>query len=999
MAEERVQRRLAAILAADVVGYSRLMERDETGTLGRLKSLRSEVFDPTTAQFNGRIFKNTGDGALAEFGSAVDAVQCAVEIQRTLARRNDELPEDMGIILRIGISLGDVIVEGDDLYGNGVNIAARMEGLAEPGEICVSGNVHEHMGNSLDVTFEDLGEQAVKNIDRPVRSYRVNLEAPAVSENSPQQASTPARSDSPSIAVLPFDNMSGDAEQDYFSDGMAEDLITDLSKISNLSVAARNSSFSFKGQLPDVRDVAEKLGVKFVLEGSVRKMGDRLRINAQLIGAADGTHIWADRYDGDMSEIFEFQDRIRDEIVAALKLKLTAFDEERSGRKQTANFEAYDLFLRGRAAYYRYTPETLLVAEDYLTKAIEAEPNLTNAYAYLSRCLTGRWIHNWPGSDATLDRAIEFAERAVDLDKTSALGFVMLAFAQNFDRQFENSETNFERAIVLNPNDPEVYGTYAGALVFWGDHERTLEILDRVHEIDPIGHPNADFLYGQCQYLTGKFDAAAATLTQVIGKQSGFIPARLHLIAALAETERLEEARVEIKELLAGHPLYSVADADRIYPYKLEREKQQFLDGLRRAGLPEGDTSAEEHIPLSLPDKPSIAVLPFVNMSDDPEQEYFADGISEDIITALSRFHWFFVIARNSSFSYKGTSPDIRNVAKELGVQYVLEGSVRKGGNRVRITAQLIDATRGNHIWAERYDRDLHDIFAVQDEITEAITGAVAPSFIAAEARRASAKAPENLDAWDLVMRGNWHLWRLTRADVEEAKQLFQEAIAIDPDSYMAHGGLGIAYPLAAGMGLAECEMDESREEGFKAARRAVALNDQDAQAHISLAMVLSICALDNSAALVSCRKALDLNPNFAFAEGLMGLVQAHLGDYDEANLHLDKATRLSPRDPALPWLGLARVIAPLVANLPEEYLDRAKELTDTATEFAAGWRHVAAAYMMQGRLEEAKAAIAQVLRLNPDDSLEAVRRSIPISNPDVREQFLAYLDKAGLPE
>ena len=327
----------------------------------------------------------------------------------------------------------------------------------------------------------------------------------------------------------------------------------------------------------------------------------------------------------------------------------------------------------------------------------------------------------------------------------------------------------------------------------------------------------------------------------------------------------------------------------------------------------------------------------------------------------------------------------------------MLEGSVRKGGNRVRITAQLIDAATGNHIWADRYDRELIDIFAVQDEITEAITGAVAPSFIAAEARRASSKPQEKLDCWDLVMQGNWHLWRMTRDDMAEAKRLFQAAVDLDPNSSMAHGGLAMALQLPAGMGWAD-NLQNNVEQGFRSAQRALALDDQNALAHVALAMVQSV-SRDNRAAMVTCRKALDLNPNFAFAEGLMGLISAHLGDYHEANNRLDNAIRLSPRDPTLSWVGLARVVAALVAKLPDEYLARSKELTEAAPNMFVGWRHLAAAYVMLGRLEEAKAAIAQVLRLHPGDTLELVRRTVPISDPEVRERFVGYLAEAGLPE
>ena len=584
MAEQRVQRRLAAILAADVVGYSRLMGEDEAGTLARLKTLRAEVIDPSLARYGGRTVKVMGDGVLVEFASAVDAVQSALDVQTAMAARNEGVSEASRMAFRVGINVGDVIIEDDDIHGDGVNIAARLEGLSEAGGNCISDDVFRQVRGKLDAEFDDLGPQQLKNIAEPVHA----------------------------------------------------------------------------------------------------------------------------------------------------------------------------------------------------------------------------------------------------------------------------------------------------------------------HAVRPAGAP------------------AAA-------------PA------------------------------------------------------------------------LPLPDKPSIAVLAFENMSGDPEQEYFADGIAEDIITALSRFNWFFVIARNSSFSYKGTSLDIRQVASELGVQYVLEGSVRKGGNRVRVTAQLIDATTGRHIWAERYDRDLHDIFEVQDEITGAITGAVAPSFVAAEAKRAARKAPGNLDAWDLTMRGNWHLWRLSREDYAESKRLFHEAIDLDPDSSIAHSGLALAYQLESGSGMAD-DLQESRNRALQAAQRALKLDDQDAWAQATLAMVLHV-SRDNTAALTACRKALDLNPNLAFAEGLLGMVHAHLGHFEEGNAHLDRALRLSPRDPSLSFCNLGRLVAALGSGRDEDYLALAKKFTEDAPDLHPGWRHLAVAYVKFGRIDEAQAAVQQVLRLKPGDSIESVQRTVPIVLPEILEPYLDALRKAGLPE
>jgi adenylate cyclase len=398
-----------------------------------------------------------------------------------------------------------------------------------------------------------------------------------------------------------------------------------------------------------------------------------------------------------------------------------------------------------------------------------------------------------------------------------------------------------------------------------------------------------------------------------------------------------------------------------------------------------------------LPDKPSIAVLPFDNMSGDPEQEYFADGITEDIITALSHFHWFFVIARNSSFSYKGTSPDVRQVATELGVRYVLEGSVRKGGNRVRITAQLIDATTGRHVWAERYDRDLSDIFAVQDQVTEAITAAVAPSFVAAEARRASTEFAENLDSWALTVRGNWHLWRFRREDFAEARSLFRQAAERDPKNSLALSGLALAYVLEAGAGWAE-DVAESRELARCAANRAVELNDQDAWAHCVVGWVAHL-SRNNEAAIRASQKALKLNPNLAYGEGILAIAHAHLGNEAEANRHFDNAVRLSPRDPSLPFWTLARLIAALIAGRMEDYLAQSKELTESIPSFAPGWRHLVVANATLGRTEAAKAALEQLLQLAPGDTLTSVEKSVPIVDPKARMIYLDALRKSGLPE
>jgi TolB-like protein/Flp pilus assembly protein TadD len=991
MTEQRVQRRLSAILAADVVGYSRLMGEDETGTLAALKLLRAELIDPTIAEYHGRTVKLMGDGALVEFPSVVDAVECAVSIQRIIGKQNADIPDHKKLAFRIGINLGDVIIDGDDIYGDGVNVAARLEALAEPGSICISDIVHQSIDGKLDLAFADMGAQQVKNIAKPVRAYQVILSGAA-----DQQINNQPLANKPSIAVLPFDNMSNDADQEYFSDGMAEDLITDLSKISNLSVAARNASFSFKGQMPNIQDVVNKLGVAFVLEGSVRKMGDRLRINAQLIDGANGRHIWAERYDGNMAEIFDFQDRIRGEIIAALELTLTPSDQARTAKRQTENVEAYDLYLKGRERYFRYSPEALVDAFNCLEKAIELDPEFSDAHSYLSYCLFSAFMMSWPGVTGTLNQALASAQTAVSLDPNSAMAHTRLGWVLGFLKRFDDAIDSFETALSLEPDLAEVYSAYGEVLNFAGDPEKAVQFCERALQLDPYAPITWKFHLGHSYYDLGRLEEAIQVIEEVVNVVPKFFIPRLFLACAYVENGQVQKACDLIEEAGFSEDFFP-RFAQKWPSYKNDDSRNRVYTALRKAGLSTEGVDKGKTSPPSLPDKPSIAVLPFDNMSNDPEQEYFSDGIAEDLITALSRFRWFFVIARNSSFTYKGKAVDVKQVAAELGVEYVIEGSVRKAGNRVRITAQLIDAATGRHIWAERYDRDLSDIFALQDEITAAITGAVGPSFAAAEEQRASRKPLENLDVWDLAMRANWHLWRINKADLGEAQRLFGEAVELDPNSSFAQSGLAFAYMREAGASLAD-DFLGNREKAYEAAQRAIELDEQDARAHIALAWVYHV-RQENELASTACLKALQLNPNLADAEGFLGLICAHLGNYDEALLHIDKAVRLSPQDPSMQFWDLARVIAALVADRPEEYLEHAKQLTESSPNFIPGIRHFAAASANLGLLDEAKIAVEKALKLVPGDTIAIILASVPIVDTAARDRYIAGLRKVGYPE
>jgi adenylate cyclase len=447
MAEARVERRLAAILAADVAGYSRLMGNDEERTLTALKTCRRELIGPKLAEHRGRIVKTTGDGALIEFASAVDAIRCAMEIQRGMAERNAVIPEDRRIEFRIGINVGDVIIDEGDIYGDGVNIAARLESLASPGAICLSENAYTQIKGKLPLDVSDMRPQQLKNIAQPVRVFSVQI------QNAPMHQ-TLSLPDRPSIAVLPFQNMSGDPEQEYFADGMVEDIITGLSRIKWLFVIARNSSFTYKGRAIDVKQVGRELGVRYVLEGSVRKAGNRVRITGQLIEASTSAHLWADRFDGALEDVFELQDRVTSSVVAAIAPKVEQAEIERSKRKPTNNLDAYDYYLRGVEGIHSQTRESTSDALRLFHKAFELDPGFASAYAMAAFCYSQRKAFGWvTNRSQDIAEAAPLARRALELTRDDALaisrvGLVLAYVVEDFDA----GALFIERARVLNPN-------------------------------------------------------------------------------------------------------------------------------------------------------------------------------------------------------------------------------------------------------------------------------------------------------------------------------------------------------------------------------------------------------------------------------------------------------------------------------------------------------------------------------------------------------------------
>lgn len=588
MAEDRVERRLAAIMAGDIAGYSRLMSADEEGTLRQLKAHRRELVDPKIAEYRGRIVKTTGDGMLVEFVSVVDAVRCAVDIARGMRERNVGIPADRRIEFRTGINVGDIISDGDDIFGDGVNVAARLEALAEPNGIMVSRVVYEQVRDKLNFSFDDLGEQAVKNIPRPIGVHRVSL-----NENAPAGAAAPGplrpKQDAalrPSIAVLPFTNISGDPEQEYFADGISEDIITGLSKLRWFFVIARNSTFTYKGKAVDVKRVARELDVRYVLEGSVRKGGNRVRISAQLIDAATGNHIWADRYDGDLTDVFDLQDEITRKVVAAIEPKLLEAEAIRSEARSPEDLGGWDLVARALSHFWKLNEAESRLAINILRQATQDHPNYAPAHSMLAFLLLVSTHVGWTPSVEEREPAAQLARRAMELDENDPWAFMALGYLAFAARKTDEAVRQFRTALELNPNFAAAHGYIGWALAFDGRSDEALKHFDQSMKMSPRDPINSLVLGGMAaaHYLAGRYPEAVKFARQGVELRPGLISGHRILCASLAQAGQIEEAREAMRTLRQLHPAMTVAWIKESVPYTTE-PMARFLDGLRKAGL------------------------------------------------------------------------------------------------------------------------------------------------------------------------------------------------------------------------------------------------------------------------------------------------------------------------------------------------------------------------------------------------------------------------------
>ena len=583
MAETRVERRLAAILAADVAGYSRLMGFDEEGTLAALKACRGQLIDPKVAEYRGRIVKTTGDGALVEFASAVDAVRCAIEIQRAMAERNASIPEDQRVAFRIGINVGDIIIDGGDIYGDGVNIGARLEGLSEPGGICVSGRVHEDVQGKVDIDFEDTGDQQLKNIARPVRVYRVQLGKSASSADE-----TSAPSSRPSIAVLPFQNMSGDPEQEYFADGMVDEIITGLSRIKWLSVISRNSTFIYKNKPVAITEVADKFGVRYVLEGGVRKSGSRVRITAQLIDAETDAHLWAEQYDRLLEDVFALQDEITMRVVGAIEPSLRKAEIDRIARQRPSTFDAYDLLLRSQQFVFAGMPKEAAKAIPLLEEALKLEPGYSAAHAYLSWCLHSRYGRGGLNEEDRL-AAVRHARAAVALGNDDATALAIAALVLAYDgHETITALKVFDRALELSNCNTFALCWNAAILAWTGETELAIQRAQLALRLGPFDSLRwrANHALAVAYFHGQKYGDAAEAARNVIDVNPVYSLPRAFLTAALVRLGRMKEAKAMAQTVLECDPSFTITGTSR-YAELEPAVFRPMADAWREAGLPE----------------------------------------------------------------------------------------------------------------------------------------------------------------------------------------------------------------------------------------------------------------------------------------------------------------------------------------------------------------------------------------------------------------------------
>ena len=584
MTQDGSKRKLAAILSADVKGYSLLLADDESFTIKTLKEYR-EMMSYCIGQHNGRVVDSPGDNLLAEFSSAVDAVQCAMEIQKKLKKENERLVVDKRLNFRIGVNIGDIVQDGDHIYGSGVNVAARIEGIADPGGICLSRSAYNQVKEKLDFTFEYVGEHEVKNIKEPVSVYKVLMDSESPKPLVDEPLELP---DKPSIAVLPFVNMSGDPSQEYFSDGLTEQIINGICKVSNLFVIARNSSFAYKGRSVNIRKVGKELGVRYILEGSLQKAGDRVRITVQLIDTTTGYHLWSENYDHDLSDIFALQDEITLKIINAMQIKLTMGEQARLWEGQTTSIQAYDMHMRGSECFFRYNEKDNKQAQQFYKEAINIDENFALAYAMLGATHIFDLLFRWSESPIqSFEQAEKCAEKTLALNDSLDLAYLASGFIKLFKRQHDEAINDGQRAITLNPNGAEAHALFGYILNMSGETDLAINYLKRAFRLNPIPLPHYYHILAMAYRNNEQYEKAIEVSERGLRCYNDQFALYLTLAASYTFLDRTDEAHMAAEEVLRIDPNFSLEYFAMTMPYKHQETGDKFIEALRKAGLPD----------------------------------------------------------------------------------------------------------------------------------------------------------------------------------------------------------------------------------------------------------------------------------------------------------------------------------------------------------------------------------------------------------------------------
>ena len=1031
---ESITERVAAILAADAVGYSRLMADDEQATVKTLDQAR-DVFRRHVEANRGRVVDTAGDSVLAVFETTSGAVRASVAIQDGLQELNADTPNERQMQFRIGIHLGDIMEKPSDgtIYGDGVNVAARLEALSDPGGIIVSDSVHASLRGRIEVSFEFLGSHEGKNLKEPVNAYRVlpegeEPEKPTgkpripltgvvaagiaaivvvagvvwwqMQEPEPPQMVTAdgaptddpmlAMPTGPTIAVLPFDNMSGDPGQEFFADGITEEIITGLSRFSNLQVLARNTTFQFKGEAIDVAELGQRLGVDYLVEGSVQRDATTVRVTAQLLDAGDGAHVWAESYERELlaKSLFAVQDDITAQIISEIgdiHGAVSRADMQALRHKVDVAVRDYDCILLAYEYQRFLTPDKHGPVKACLQETVERNPAYTEAWANLAYTYVDQYWAGYEGPEGPLDLAVAAARKAVELDATSQIAHFALANSYFFLDEIDAFIIEAEKALRLNPNNTEIIAAIGVRFTYAEQRERGVALIEKAIQLNPA-HPGWYwFPVAFHHYRLRDYETALAFLRRA--DMPGFWPYQWFLAALYGQLGDEEHARTTVAQLNALNPSFK----DNPEPFikmwfKSNEAVAQWMEGLEKAGL------FDEPEP---PSRPVIAVLPFDNLSGDLEQEYFADGLIEDIITRLSYFEEIGVIARNSTFQFKGQAVDVRDVGSNLGATHVLEGSVRRSSDQVRVTAQLLSASDGQHLWAHTYERDLStaSIFDLQAEIAvqvAATIGDIQGPIALERVGDVRSEAPDNLHSYDCVLLAHAYMREVTGEILRKATECLEQTVAEEPGYADAWSWLAQLYHES----MYWDDPPDVMEKSEHAARQALQTDPGNQRAKMVLATVHFM-----NRKLVEFERvaesAIAENPNNTDVLAELS-VHYYIGGNWERGLELmDAALALSPNPPG--WYYNPGIFENYRLGHYEDALSEARKVQ--IPDWFWDWVFQLYCLGQLGRTDEAKPAIESLLTLYPDFHLHAydVFERWWYNQPELMAKFLEGLRKAGL--